>query len=142
MTTKDICVLLSRKQPKYPVLFLTEMGTLMRSDPRSNSPEASIHFAKAHSLQGLVCPSAFLLRNPAVVEQIKKVHLSSFSFSVPSFVSFLFLFLPTKSIIVQLILSHKPLIVPPSIIHLFVVMFSPPSSSPLPSPSLSFTHIP
>ena len=71
----DICVLLSMKQPKYPVFFLTEMGTLMRSDPRCNSPEASIHFAKAHQLQGLVCPATFLLKSPAVVEQIKKAEL-------------------------------------------------------------------
>lgn len=68
----DICVMLSRKQPKYPVMFLTEMGSLMRSDPRCNSPEASVHFALAHSLQGLVCPAAFLLKNPEVVAMIKK----------------------------------------------------------------------
>jgi len=71
----DVCVLLSRKQPKYPVLFLTEMGTVMRSDPRSNSPDASIHFAVAVGLQGVVCPASFLLRNPQVVEQIKKANL-------------------------------------------------------------------
>lgn len=68
----DICVLLSRKQPRYPVLFLTEMGTLVRSDPRCNSPAASVHFATSHLLQGLVCPASFLLKNPDVVELIKK----------------------------------------------------------------------
>lgn len=72
----DICVILSRKQPKYPVLFLTEMGySRLRSDPRCNSPEASIHFATSHGLQGLVCPAAFLLNNSDVVPKIKKAGL-------------------------------------------------------------------
>lgn len=63
--------MLAAKQPHYPVFFLTQLGTVIRSDPRSNSPEASIDFALSAGLGGLVCPAKHLIDNPEVIRKIK-----------------------------------------------------------------------
>lgn len=47
----DCATLLSLKQPRYPVLFLTCGGTKLFSDPRMNSLEAALQFALASRLQ-------------------------------------------------------------------------------------------
>lgn len=67
----EICLMLAAKQPHYPVFFLTQLGTVIRSDPRSNSVEASIEFAKSADLAGLVCPAKYLVSNPDVITKIK-----------------------------------------------------------------------
>jgi len=67
----EICLMLAAKQPHYPVFFLTQLGTVIRSDPRSNSPEASIDFALSTGLGGLVCPAKHLIENPDVIQKIK-----------------------------------------------------------------------
>ena len=50
----DCATLLSLKQPRYPVLFLTCGGTKHFADPRMNSLEAALRFALASRLQGVV----------------------------------------------------------------------------------------
>lgn len=67
----DICSMLMAKQPHYPVFFLTQLGTEVRSDPRSNSVDASIHFAQSIGLSGLVCPARHLIEHQDVVQRIK-----------------------------------------------------------------------
>lgn len=47
----DCATLLSLKQPRYPVLFLTCGGTKLFADPRMNSLEAALQFALASRLQ-------------------------------------------------------------------------------------------
>jgi hypothetical protein len=47
----DCATLLSLKQPRFPVLFLTCGGTKPFADPRMNSLEAALHFALASQLQ-------------------------------------------------------------------------------------------
>lgn len=50
----DCATLLSLKQPRFPVLFLTCGGTKVFTDPRMNSLEAALQFALASQLQGVV----------------------------------------------------------------------------------------
>lgn len=50
----DCTTLLSLKQPRYPVFFLTCGGTKHFKDPRMNSLEAALRFALASRLQGVV----------------------------------------------------------------------------------------
>lgn len=47
----DCATLLSLKQPRYPVLFLTCGGTKLFGDPRMNSLDAALQFALASRLQ-------------------------------------------------------------------------------------------
>jgi glycerophosphodiester phosphodiesterase len=68
----EICQMLAIKQPHYPVFFLTQLGTVIRSDPRSNSVDSSITFAKSAGLGGLVCPARYLVKHPDVITKIKE----------------------------------------------------------------------
>ncbi|GMH39919.1 hypothetical protein BSKO_07823 [Bryopsis sp. KO-2023] len=60
----DCATLLSLKQPKYPVCFLTCSGTELYDDPRMNSLEAALTFARSSKLQGVVSESSAVLVNP------------------------------------------------------------------------------
>lgn len=57
----DCATLLSLKQPRYPVLFLTCCGTKTFDDPRMNSLEAAIDFALGSQLQGVVAEATSVL---------------------------------------------------------------------------------
>ncbi|KAL4420635.1 hypothetical protein ABPG75_010291 [Micractinium tetrahymenae] len=57
----DCATLLSLKQPRFPVLFLTCGGTKLFSDPRMNSLDAALHFALASRLQGVVAEVSSVL---------------------------------------------------------------------------------
>ena len=47
----DCATLVSLKQPRYPVFFLTCGGTKAFADPRMNSLDAALRFALASRLQ-------------------------------------------------------------------------------------------
>lgn len=53
--------LLSLKQPRHPVLFLTCGGTKLFADPRMNSLDAALRFALAARLQGVVAEATSVL---------------------------------------------------------------------------------
>jgi len=53
----DCATLLSLKQPRYPVFFLTCSGTERYADPRMDSLEAAVAFACASNLHGVVAES-------------------------------------------------------------------------------------
>jgi glycerophosphoryl diester phosphodiesterase len=57
----DCATLLSLKQPRYPVLFLTCGGIKKFDDPRMNSLEAAINFALGSQLQGVVAEATSVL---------------------------------------------------------------------------------
>lgn len=57
----DCATLLSLKQPRYPVFFLTCGGTKEYADPRMNSLEAAMQFAISSHLQGVVVESRSVL---------------------------------------------------------------------------------
>jgi len=71
----DTCLLLAAKQHCYPVFFLSEVGTVVRGDPRCNSLEASIEFAKSANLTGLVCPARAFLKDLTGVQLVKDAGL-------------------------------------------------------------------
>ncbi|CAG9461280.1 unnamed protein product [Pedinophyceae sp. YPF-701] len=59
----DCATLVSLKQPRYPVFFLTCSGTEVFADPRMNSLNAAVAFARASELQGCVVKSDPLREN-------------------------------------------------------------------------------
>lgn len=67
----EICILLSRKQDVYPVLFLTESGHIPSADARADSLQEAIHFARAWSLPGVIARSQPLVVSPALVQYVK-----------------------------------------------------------------------
>lgn len=68
----DCAALLSLKQPRYPVLFLTCGGTKAFLDPRMNSLDAALQFAAASHLQGVVAEVTSVLGNLA--ERVAEFH--------------------------------------------------------------------
>jgi glycerophosphoryl diester phosphodiesterase len=64
--------MLSKKQTRHPIFFLTHLGSSVHSDPRCNSVEASIHYAKSLQLVGLVCPSTYLVQHVDIIKRIKE----------------------------------------------------------------------
>eukprot|EP00736_Rhodelphis_marinus_P007044 Rmarinus@m.17320 len=72
--------LLCIKQPRYPVMFLTEAGKGHYRDDRCNSLEAAVAFAKEASLTGIVAESTPIINNPALVERIKDEGLVLFTY--------------------------------------------------------------
>eukprot|EP01113_Clastostelium_recurvatum_P033762 TRINITY_DN4500_c0_g1_i6.p1 TRINITY_DN4500_c0_g1~~TRINITY_DN4500_c0_g1_i6.p1 ORF type:complete len:1678 (-),score=371.58 TRINITY_DN4500_c0_g1_i6:18-4637(-) len=68
----DICLLVSLKQPKYPVCLLTEAGCAIFSDVRCNSIYHAVRFAKEANLLGVVTHSLPLLLAPAIIRRIKE----------------------------------------------------------------------
>jgi len=70
----DLCVLLSQKQPRFPVLFLLCLGhgipvgegdeEIEGYDPRCQSLEVATRFAKSVRLQGVICDAASVLSAP------------------------------------------------------------------------------
>jgi glycerophosphoryl diester phosphodiesterase len=58
----DCATLLSLKQPRFPVLFLTCGGTKQFDDPRMNSLDAALQFALASQLQVRWCGARLCVR--------------------------------------------------------------------------------
>jgi len=67
----DICLLCALKQPKFPVFFLTNAGTATFRDPRCNSLEAAVKFAKTYHLLGIVSECAPFIENTDLIQQVK-----------------------------------------------------------------------
>ena len=68
----DICLLVSRKQIRYPVFFLTTAGKEIHTDKRRNSIDAAIEFAVEAKLAGIVCDAERLVYSN--FKQIEEVH--------------------------------------------------------------------
>jgi len=68
----DCATLLSLKQPRYPVLFLTCGGTKIFDDPRMNSLDAALRFALSSKLQGVVAEATAVL--PQLTETVAEFH--------------------------------------------------------------------
>lgn len=70
----DLCVLLSQKQPRFPVLFLLCLNhgipvgdgddEIEGYDPRCQSLECATKFARSVRLQGIICDAASVLSAP------------------------------------------------------------------------------
>jgi len=70
----DCATLLSLKQPRFPVFFLTCSGTEQYLDPRMNSLEAAIAFSRASQLQGIVADSLPLLEGGNCAKVVDECH--------------------------------------------------------------------
>lgn len=69
----DCATLLSLKQPRYPVFFLTCGGTKHYIDPRMNSLEAALQFALSSHLQGVVAEATSIL-GPQIRDLVQEFH--------------------------------------------------------------------
>lgn len=77
----DICILLSQKQPRYPVFLLLSLGKgipigeddseIEGYDLRCNSFDVAIQFAKKARLPGVVLDALYILTNP---EKVSEAH--------------------------------------------------------------------
>ncbi|KAK9905950.1 hypothetical protein WJX75_009398 [Coccomyxa subellipsoidea] len=78
----DCATLLSLKCARYPVFFLTCAGSKHYADPRMNSLEAALIFAKSSKLQGVVAEAVphVLKRLKDVVDQFHRAGLFFFTF--------------------------------------------------------------
>ena len=66
-----VCLMLSLKQPRYPVFYLTEGGKEESIDPLRNSLAAAVHFAERFNLLGVVTRATPLATSPALISFIK-----------------------------------------------------------------------
>jgi len=76
----DICLLLSLKQPSFPVLFLTDAGTSKVGDVRASSLQEAIRFATRWSLLGVVSAAEPLVLCPRLVRVVKESGLVCVSY--------------------------------------------------------------
>ncbi|RKP25470.1 Glycerophosphodiester phosphodiesterase domain-containing protein [Syncephalis pseudoplumigaleata] len=76
----DICRLLSRKQPNFPVFFLTDAGVCPIADYRCVSVQHAVRFAKSADLLGIVTVSDPIVSAPRLVQAIKETGLLLFTY--------------------------------------------------------------
>ncbi|PJF17921.1 Gde1p [Paramicrosporidium saccamoebae] len=77
----DICLLMSLKQPNYPVFFLTESGmSQLPSEPRANSLQQALRFAASAHLLGIVSHSTPLVEAPKLIQLVKQNGLLLFTY--------------------------------------------------------------
>eukprot|EP01135_Chromosphaera_perkinsii_P004302 Nk52_evm14s276 gene=Nk52_evmTU14s276 len=78
----DICTLIRLKQPKFPMLFLTQNQCPKYTkveDRRCNTIEEAVIFAKSEHLLGIVPNSYDLLKDPSLISFAKNSNLVLFS---------------------------------------------------------------
>ncbi|GME81042.1 unnamed protein product [Ambrosiozyma monospora] len=67
----DICLMLSLKQPSFPILFLTESGTAEMADARARSLQSAIRFCRTWKLLGLVSCADPIVACPRLASVVK-----------------------------------------------------------------------
>ena len=78
----DVCLLLSFKQPNYPVLFLTDAGTESVGDIRAGSLQEAIRFASRWNLLGIVSAAQPFVLCPRLVQVVKNSGLVCMSYGM------------------------------------------------------------
>ncbi|KAI4148493.1 MAG: hypothetical protein LQ341_001560 [Variospora aurantia] len=68
----EICILLSIKQPKYPVLFISKAGSVPTGDIRAGSLQQAMHFVKRWRLAGIVMLSDVFVPCPRLLRYAKR----------------------------------------------------------------------
>lgn len=76
----EICILLSVKHNRFPILFLSESGTLPCGDTRASSVKEAVHFATSWGLDGIVTRSDPFVFAPILIQHAKKKGLITASF--------------------------------------------------------------
>lgn len=78
----DICVMLSLKQPNFPILFLTESGSTPMADYRAISLQNAIKFAKSWNLLGIVSAAEPIVKAPRLAKVVKSNGLVCVTYGV------------------------------------------------------------
>lgn len=78
----DVCIMLSLKQPSFPILYLTEGGTKKTVDPRAASLQNAIRFARTWDLLGIVSAAKPIIRAPRLAQVIKSSGLVCVTYGV------------------------------------------------------------
>ncbi|KAI5291555.1 Glycerophosphocholine phosphodiesterase [Ascosphaera acerosa] len=76
----DVCILMAFKQPRIPVLFLTDAGTEPVGDIRASSLQEAIRFASRWNLLGVVSNAEPLVLCPRLVRIVKESGLVCVSY--------------------------------------------------------------
>ena len=67
----EICILLARKQSRWPVAFLTDSGNSTQTDVRATNLQEAVSFAKKWELNGVVAASEPYVLAPQLVRFVK-----------------------------------------------------------------------
>ena len=67
----EICILLARKQSRWPVAFLTDSGNWKLTDVRTTNLQEAVSFARKWELDGVVLASEPLVLAPQLVGSVK-----------------------------------------------------------------------
>ncbi|SCU84702.1 LADA_0D03290g1_1 [Lachancea dasiensis] len=78
----DICIMLSLKQPSFPILYLTEGGTKKTIDARAASLQNAIRFARTWDLLGIVSAAKPIIKAPRLAQVIKSNGLVCVTYGV------------------------------------------------------------
>jgi glycerophosphodiester phosphodiesterase len=78
----DVCLLLSFKQPNFPILFLTDANVSAVRDIRASSLQEAIRFASHWNLLGIVSAAEPLVMCPRLVRIVKESGLVCVSYGV------------------------------------------------------------
>ncbi|GMM30264.1 glycerophosphocholine phosphodiesterase [Martiniozyma asiatica (nom. inval.)] len=76
----DICMMMTMKQPTFPVLLLTESGVNFTADVRASSLQNAIRFAKNWNLFGIVSDATPIIHCPRLVTVVKATGLAFFTY--------------------------------------------------------------
>jgi glycerophosphoryl diester phosphodiesterase/ankyrin repeat protein len=76
----DICMIMTMKQPSFPVLFLTESGVNKMADIRASSLQNAIRFAKNWNLFGIVSDAVPFILCPRLASVVKASGLACFTY--------------------------------------------------------------
>ncbi|KAK5117265.1 hypothetical protein LTR62_005882 [Meristemomyces frigidus] len=76
----DICLLLSFKQPNFPILFLTDAGSSPVGDIRASSLQEAIRFASRWNLLGVVSAARPFVLCPRLIQVVKNSGLVCVSY--------------------------------------------------------------
>ncbi|KAG9231851.1 Glycerophosphoryl diester phosphodiesterase family-domain-containing protein [Amylocarpus encephaloides] len=71
----EICILVSQKQAKYPVMFLSESGLFPTGDIRASSLQQAVHFSRRWGLEGICMNSEPFVKCPRLVEYVRAAGL-------------------------------------------------------------------
>lgn len=67
----DICILLARKQARWPIFFCTDSGNSQQTDVRAQNLQEAVRFAKKWELDGVVLASEPFVLAPQLVGFVK-----------------------------------------------------------------------
>ncbi|KAI7116269.1 GDPD-domain-containing protein, partial [Hortaea werneckii] len=76
----DICLLLSFKQPNFPVLFLTDAGCTPAGDIRASSLQEAVRFASRWNLLGIVSAAQPFVLCPRLIQVVRNSGLVCVSY--------------------------------------------------------------